>query len=55
MGCEDTTELEWVLLRFPGRCYFYPGRDCAGWQAGGLCGRIGDRIPEDAGDQQDTS
>lgn len=27
--------------RWPGRCYFYPGRDCPGWEPGGACGRIG--------------
>lgn len=30
---------------FAERCYFYPGRDCPGWDAGGVCGRIGERIP----------
>jgi len=32
------------------RCFFYPVRDCPGWDAGGICGRIGDRIPLDAGE-----
>jgi len=34
---------------FPYQCYFYPGRDCPGWEAGGTCGRIGDPIPANAG------
>jgi len=32
------------------QCFFYPGRDCPGWDAGGICERIGDRIPLDAGE-----
>jgi hypothetical protein len=36
-------------VRFGGQCYFYPDRDCPGWDAGGICGRIGDRVPLDAG------
>jgi hypothetical protein len=39
--------VDWLIV-FPGRCYFYPGRDCPGWQPGGICGRIGERIPQDA-------
>jgi hypothetical protein len=41
--------------RFAGRCYFYPARDCPGWDAGGICGRIGDRVPLDAGPAREDS
>lgn len=34
--------------RFDEHCYFYPMRDCPGWDDGGICGRIGKRIPPDA-------
>ena len=47
MDCEDLPESGW-LARFDGRCYFYPGRDCPGWHAGGICSRIRKRIPDDA-------
>jgi len=46
--CETTADLMWLLHRFDGRCYFYPGRDCPGWMPGGVCGRMGLRIPGDA-------
>lgn len=36
------------LERFPGRCHFYPGRDCPGWEPGGICTRIFKQIPLDA-------
>lgn len=32
---------------FPERCYFCPERDCPGHDAGGICGRTGERIPEE--------
>lgn len=53
IGCDETTELEWTVLRFDERCYFLPGRDCPGWLQGGTCGRMGDTIPEDA-EQEDN-
>jgi hypothetical protein len=34
-------------LRYPDRCYFYPGRDCPGWQVGGLCLRVERLIPQE--------
>jgi hypothetical protein len=37
----------WALERFDTPCYFYPGRDCPGYLLGGLCGRIGQRIPRE--------
>lgn len=46
--CVTTTDLEWVNLRFEGRCYFYPARDCPGWEPGSECGRMGHPIPADA-------
>ncbi len=45
--CEHMPEENWAR-RFAGRCYFYPARDCPGWMPGGVCGRIGDRIPLEA-------
>jgi hypothetical protein len=46
--CKTDSEImrneDW-RTRFSGRCYFYPGRDCPGWDAGGICGRVGDRVP----------
>lgn len=45
--CEETTEQEWTDLRFEGRCFFYPGRDCKGWVYGGKCGRMGNRIDKE--------
>lgn len=38
--CEETTEEEIINVRFEGRCFFYPGRDCKGWVYGGKCGRV---------------
>jgi hypothetical protein len=37
-------------IAYPYRCYFYPGRDCPGWAAGGTCERIGRQIPSDEKD-----
>lgn len=34
------------LERQPGWCYFYPGRDCPGWSASGICERIGKPITD---------
>lgn len=48
--CDSMTAPDWAI-HWPGRCYFYPGRDCPGWHAGGICVRISSRIPNDA--QQD--
>jgi hypothetical protein len=49
--CKTDSEImrnkDWLTV-CPERCYFYPGRDCPGWDAGGICGRIGERIPLDA-------
>lgn len=42
--CATMPDSAW-LARFPGRCYFYPGRDCPGWQRGQPCGRIGEVVP----------
>lgn len=39
------------LSEQPGRCYFYPGRDCPGWSAGGTCSRIGDVIEPQLADE----
>jgi len=54
-NCSGLTSEQWNDLRpsiysapLPERCYFYPGRDCPGWEAGTSCGRVGDMIPEDA-------
>jgi hypothetical protein len=38
---------------YPARCYFYPGRLCPGWSALGTCGRVGNRIPADAGSSRE--
>lgn len=48
--CDQIAGEEWVQNRYPGRCYFYPGRDCPGWEYGRPCGRIGLTIeyPEDS-------
>lgn len=48
---EIMRNVDW-LTRYEGRCYFYPGRDCPGWETGGVCGRIGEVIPgnRDKGD-----
>ena len=43
--CEDMPEIGW-LERYEGRCYFYPDRDCPGWEPGKICERMGHRIPE---------
>lgn len=53
VGCDETTELEWTVLRFDERCYFYPMRDCPGWLKGGTCSRMRQPIPEDA-EQEDN-
>lgn len=45
--CDDPA-VDWAYLRFEGRCYFYPQRDCPGWEGGIVCGRIGRRIPDNA-------
>jgi hypothetical protein len=49
--CKTDSEImrnvDWRIT-FPYRCYFYPGRDCPGWDGGGICGRIGRRVPLDA-------
>ena len=47
MTCDQVPDAAW-LNRFEGRCYFYPSRDCPGWTAGQMCGRIAKRIPGDA-------
>lgn len=45
--CSSIPEERWVNERFEERCYFYPDRDCPGWNEGGMCGRILEPIPED--------
>jgi|1185.fasta_scaffold12720_3 hypothetical protein len=54
-GCSETTQLEWEMLRFNERCYFYPMRDCPGWIAGTKCSRMGDRIPRNANQEDNES
>lgn len=44
-NCEKTSGTQWTAYRFPGRCYFYSGRDCAGYVPGQKCGRVGEVIP----------
>ena len=43
-GDEPLTNEGW-LRQQPEECYFYPMRDCPGWNAGGTCSRIGRKIP----------
>lgn len=48
MNCEDMPEIGWTM-RYSNQCYFYPMRDCPGWEPGIRCGRIGDQIPFEEG------
>lgn len=48
-GQEPLSGEQW-LGDYANRCYFYPGRDCPGWNAGGICSRISDQIPDEATD-----
>lgn len=42
------TNADWLVTYCPDECYWYPGRDCPGWTPGGICSRIGNKIPLDA-------
>ena len=41
------------LVPQPNRCYYYPGRDCPGWQPGQMCSRIDLVIPATDADDDD--
>lgn len=45
MICAEMVNSDWDA-HYMNRCYFYPGRDCPGWERGTKCFRIGDVIPE---------
>jgi len=49
MHCDEMDPEDWIE-RFTGHCYFYPARDCPGWEPGGSCGRVGLDIPLDEED-----
>lgn len=47
-GSQPMTNADWLVTYCPDECYWYPGRDCPGWTPGGICSRIGSKIPLDA-------
>lgn len=53
-GSDPMHNSDWDAT-FLGRCYYYPGRDCPGWGPGGVCGRVGNVIPDDAETDDDDS
>lgn len=48
MKCNEIPPEKWIELRFENYCYFYPMRDCPGWNGGDICSRIGKQIPSNA-------
>lgn len=46
MICASMVNKDWDT-RYDGRCYFFPERDCPGWEKDTVCFRIGEYIPKD--------
>lgn len=46
MDCSTINERDWLYQVFPEKCYFYPMRDCPGYERGKRCARIDKIIPE---------
>ena len=41
---------DWIDRRFTRTCFWYPMRDCPGWDLGGTCNRLDKPIPLDIKD-----
>lgn len=46
LSCDEVPNNIWVFAQFTEWCYFMPQRDCPGWVAGQMCGRLKIGIPE---------
>lgn len=50
MKCHETTLADWQRVH-PNNCYFYPMRDCPGWEYGKMCSRLDKEIPNGEAEQ----